>query len=280
MISCYLCEKIYLPKETFQLYLCYDCNNYTSFCLNCDKLMMKIFENNNMFKCGACKKIAPASVKQLIEVTNLIDSNQVNASSNINENILSPNKNDNDNIINNINFLSPNNNNNNINISSPNNNTNDNNNNIYINNSHLNSPFEKNYIYHLIGNKIAINTPSINSSFFSEIKANNIPNHYNDKNTQIQKDNQNNNNINNLSILTDNNTPSKIKNNFQLKMNKDGMTLIKNKPKMFDYFNLNDSKDLQESFNKNENGNKSNFNGYNKKDKNNHKKEISYYKKI
>ena len=63
-------------------------------------------------------------------------------------------------------------------------------------------------------------------------------------------------------------------------MNKDGMTLIKNKPKMFDYFNLNDSKDLQESFNKNENGNKSNFNGYNKKDKNNHKKEISYYKKI
>ena len=279
MISCYLCEKIYLPKEIFQLYLCYDCNNYTSFCLNCDKLMMKIFENNNMFKCGACKKIVPASVKQLIEITNLINYNQVNLSNNINENILSPNKNNNDN------FLSPNknnnnNNNNNINISSPNKNTNDNNNNININNSNLNSPFEKNYIYPLIGNKIAINTPSINSSFFSEIKNNNIQKLFKDNNTEIQKDNQNNNNTNNLSILTDNNTPSKVKKNFHLKMNSNGMELIKDKSCMFDYFNLNDSKDLQESFNKNENGNKSNFNGYNKKDKNKNEKEISYYKKI
>ena len=56
MNCCSLCEKIFLSEEQFNIYLCYDCHNQTSFCLNCDKIMSKIFNNTNIFKCSFCNK--------------------------------------------------------------------------------------------------------------------------------------------------------------------------------------------------------------------------------
>ena len=250
MKNCYLCEKTYIPKENFELYLCFDCHSHTSFCLNCDKLMMKIFENLNMFKCGSCKKIVPAITKQLIEAPNSLDDNQ-NNNNNMNDNNLSPNKNMNYENINNF--------------------------------SNLSSPIEPKYLYPSIGNRIAIYTPSINSSFLSELKINNNNsvqktfdspfNNNNNKNNnnsssniQIQKEN-----YNNLSCLTDNtNINTKNKKEFHLRTNNNGMTLVKNKPKkIIDYFHENDSKEIEElnNNNSNDNKNKSIFIGYNKKSK-------------
>ena len=268
MINCYLCEKIFLPNERFHLYLCYDCHNYTSFCLNCDRLIMKIFENHDIFKCGACRKIVPTLQKQPIEITNLPGFNQLNLS-NINGIVLSPIKNnDNENHKNNENSI----NNNEINN---NNENNINNNIIFNNNTNMNSPFKQNYINPLTGNKISINTPSSYSSFFSDFKNNN--NTFQNVYDSPLKNNNNDININSLSTLTDTNNNSnsskKVKKDFyHLVSNDNSMTLIKNKKRISDYFNTSVSKELKESFNKkindnDNNNNKSNYVGYNKKSK-------------
>ena len=163
MISCYLCEKRYIQGEVFNLYLCVDCHNRTSFCLNCDKIMMKIFECQNIFKCGACKKIAPAISKELIEVVNSIDTNSFLNISAINENLFSPKKDINNN--NNANTI------------------------IYNNNSNLVSPNDIRLLNQLAGNKKALNTPI--SPFYNEIRNNN---NLQNINSSFQNNMQNNKN--------------------------------------------------------------------------------------
>ena len=144
MISCYLCEKRYSQGKVFNLYLCYDCHNRTSICINCDYIMMKIFEHQNMFKCGACRKITPAISKELIEVVNSIDTNSSLNISAINENLSSPKKD----IKNNNNA----------------------NNTIYNINSNLVSPNDIKILNQLVGNKKAIISPI--SPFHNGIKNN------------------------------------------------------------------------------------------------------------
>ena len=262
MLNCFLCEKFYNSGEKFYLYLCYDCHNKTSFCINCDKIMMKIFENNNIFKCGSCRKITLAIMKQLIEVNNFPDLNNLINISAINEMNLSPIKNINENKNNNIN-----------------------------DNLNINTPEENKIIYQQMGNKILINTPSSIGSFYREINNNNSLKKINeidyknnspfikDNNLQIKKEFQNNiddmnkkeefgvdNSINNISNLTDyNNTSFKIKNNFNLITNNNEKKLINKKQNgIINYFNFNDNKNLKE-LNNNLNKEKSEFSGYNKK---------------
>ena len=134
MNCCSLCEKIYLSEEKFNIYLCYDCHNKTSFCMNCDKIMSKIFNNTNIFKCAICNKITPAISKDLAERESVPESNMLenlSAINDINENRI--------NLNNNLNLVSPN---------------------------------ENRLIYPLNGNKTTINTPSTYSSFFAELKNN------------------------------------------------------------------------------------------------------------
>ena len=86
MNCCSLCEKIYLSEEKFNIYLCYDCHNKTSFCMNCDKIMSKIFNNTNIFKCEHCNKVTPAIYKQLAERESVPESNLFGNISAINDN--------------------------------------------------------------------------------------------------------------------------------------------------------------------------------------------------
>ena len=135
MNCCSLCEKIYLSEEKFNIYLCYDCHNKTSFCMNCDKIMSKIFNNTNIFKCAICNKITPAISKDLAERESVPESNMLenlSAINDINENRI--------NLNNNLNLVSPN---------------------------------ENRLMYPLNGNKTINNTPSTYSSFFAELKNNN-----------------------------------------------------------------------------------------------------------
>ena len=136
MNSCSLCEKLYLAEERFNIYLCYDCHNKTSFCMNCDKIMSKIFNYMNIFKCEYCKKIAPALLKQLVEMEN----NQKNSNPNNN---ISTNNDINDNKI------------------------------LLSNNFNYNSPNENIIKYPLNMNKISITTPPTYSSFISDLRNNN-----------------------------------------------------------------------------------------------------------
>ena len=85
MNCCSLCEKLYLSEEKFNIYLCYDCHKKTSFCMNCDKIMSKIFNYTNIFKCDSCNKVTPAISKQLVEMENQNDFNQFSNISTINE---------------------------------------------------------------------------------------------------------------------------------------------------------------------------------------------------
>ena len=135
MNCCSLCEKIYLSEEKFNIYLCFDCHNKTSFCMNCDKIMSKIFNNTNIFKCAICNKVTPAISKDLAERESVPESNMfgnLSAINDINENRI--------NLNNNFNLVSPN---------------------------------ENRLVFPLNGNKATINTPSTYSSFFSELKNNN-----------------------------------------------------------------------------------------------------------
>ena len=242
MTNCYLCEKSYLSGENSYLYICYDCKNKTSVCLNCDKIMMKIFENNNIFKCGCCRKIVPAISKQLIEINNnsinlsqLSQLNQLMNISTINENNLSPNKN-----------IDENNNNNNI--------------------SKFETPKENRVIYQHLGNKIFINTPSSVESPFNDI---------NNNNSELNKqkeignilNNNNINNVNNFPSLTDINHSFNITNNFSLIMDDNEMKLRNNNPKgianFFLYKEIKSNNFLNKS-NESKDQNKSDFSGYNK----------------
>ena len=135
MNCCSLCEKIYLSEEKFNIYLCYDCHNKTSFCLNCDKIMSKIFNNTNIFKCAICNKITPAISKDLAERESITESNQMDNLSTIND--INENK-----------------------I-------------LFNNNLSLISPNDNKIIYPLTGNKNIIHTPSTYSSFFTDLKNNN-----------------------------------------------------------------------------------------------------------
>ena len=264
MITCYLCEKRYIPGEAFNLYLCKDCQNRTSFCIKCDDIMMKIFEHQNMFKCGACKKICPAISKELIEMVKSIDTNSFLNISAINENLLTPKKN----IINNNNANSI----------------------IYNNNSNLTSPNDIRFLNQLFGNKTTLNSPispffndnksksnnnlqNINSSFQTNYQNNKNYIDINERNNNNNISNINNNNINNnykkeenqsedekmnMSFLTDIDTSCKIKNRFHLDLNNNKKILNKSIPRIIDYFHINDSKIIDNSFNKND------FSGYNK----------------
>ena len=137
MNSCSLCEKIYLSEEKFNIYLCYDCHNKTSFCMNCDKIMSKIFNYINIFKCDYCNKVAPALSKLLVEMENQNDKNDINQINNI------PN----------INEIKEN------NI-------------LYNNNFNFNTPNGNKIIFPLNINKNSINTPPTYSSFLFDIKNN------------------------------------------------------------------------------------------------------------
>ena len=237
MISCYLCEKRYKKGEVFNAYLCCDCHNKTSFCLNCDKIMMKIFEYNNIFKCGNCRKITPAISKDLIEVTNEIDlnpfSNISGINTNINDGILTPQRN----------IINRNNNNNitDINI-----------------NSFMNSPSDYKLLKQLSGNKSNINTPSLKSPFMNSSNLDfNNNNFWNNDNGRINNNNNNKNNNkidnnidnnnskwdSNISCFSDNDTKAKVKNEFHLVVNDRRKILVKNKPNIAEYFfKINDNK--------------------------------------
>ena len=162
MNCCSLCEKIYISEEKFHIYLCYDCHKTSSFCLNCDKIMSKIFNNLNIFKCEFCNKVAPAIMKQLAQKENTFEINQINNISSIND------TNENKTLFNNsLNFISPN---------------------------------ENKLLYPLMGsgNKKRINTPSTYSSFFLDLKNNNNF----EKNENINRFDINNiNNISSLSDI-------------------------------------------------------------------------------
>ena len=132
MNCCSLCEKIYLSEEKFNIYLCYDCHNKTSFCINCDKIMSKIFNYINIFKCDYCNKVAPALSKQLVEMDNQNDFNQISNLPNINE--IKENK-------------------------------------ILLNNN-FNTPNRNKIIFPLNLNKNSINTPPTYSSFLFDINNN------------------------------------------------------------------------------------------------------------
>ena len=149
MNCCSLCEKIFLSEEKFNIYLCYDCHNQTCFCLNCDKIMSKIFNNTNIFKCQFCNKITPAISKQLAEREKVSINPQINLS----------------------NIYTPNENNNKI---------------LFNNNLSLNSQNENKTIFPLMGNKISINTPSSYSSFFMDLKNNNTAEKNENKNNYFE----------------------------------------------------------------------------------------------
>ena len=153
MNCCSLCEKIYLSEEQFHIYLCYDCHNKTSFCLNCDKIMSKIFNNTNIFKCEHCNKVTPAIYKQLAERESVPESNLFGNISAINDN---------------------------------------NENRILNNNLSVNSSNENRIAYPLNGNKINLNTPSSYSSFFMDLRNNNTSEKYeNNKNFGFDNDKTN-----------------------------------------------------------------------------------------
>ena len=153
MNCCSLCEKIYLSEEQFHIYLCYDCHNKTSFCLNCDKIMSKIFNNTNIFKCEHCNKVTPAIYKQLAERESVPESNLFGNISVINDN---------------------------------------NENRILNNNLSVNSSNENRIAYPLNGNKINLNTPSSYSSFFMDLRNNNTSEKYeNNKNFGFDNDKTN-----------------------------------------------------------------------------------------
>ena len=158
MNCCSLCEKIYLSEEQFHIYLCYDCHNKTSFCLNCDKIMCKIFNNTNIFKCEHCNKVTPAIYKQLAERESVPESNLFGNISAINDN---------------------------------------NENRILNNNLSVNSSNENRIAYPLNGNKINLNTPSSYSSFFMDLRNNNTSEKYeNNKNFGFDNDKTNLSEIN------------------------------------------------------------------------------------
>ena len=158
MNCCSLCEKIYLSEEQFHIYLCYDCHNKTSFCLNCDKIMSKIFNNTNIFKCEHCNKVTPAIYKQLAERESVPESNLFGNISAINDN---------------------------------------NENRILNNNLSVNSSNENRIAYPLNGNKINLNTPSSYSSFFMDLRNNNTSEKYeNNKNFGFDNDKTNLSEIN------------------------------------------------------------------------------------
>lgn len=241
MTNCYLCEKAYLSGENSYLYFCYDCKNKTSVCMNCDKIMMKIFENNNIFKCGCCRKIVPAISKQLIEINNnsinlnqLSQLNQLMNISAINENNLSPNKN-----------IDENNNNNNI--------------------SKFETPKENRVIYQHLGNKIFINTPSSVESPFNDLN----------NNSELNKQKEIGNNLNNSKINNINSFPSftdidnsiNNTNNFSLIMDNNEIKLRNNKPRGIANFFLYNEIKSNNLFNKSSESKeqkKSDFSGYNK----------------
>ena len=255
MTNCYLCEKEYISGEMSYLYLCYDCKNQTTVCMNCDKIMMKIFENNNIFKCGSCRKLVPAISKQLIEINNnsinLTQLNQLNQLMNIsaiNENNQSPNKN-----------INENNNNN--------------------NNSKFESPKENRVIYQHLGNKIFINTPSSVGSLINDLNKFN-PEINNQKEIINNSNNNNSNNVNNLTSFTDTNKSFKVKNDFSLIMHNKEIKLRNNKPKgIANYFLYKEikSNNILNKSSENNDQNKSDFSGYIKVI-NENKNDLSGYK--
>ena len=198
---------------------------------------MKIFENNNIFKCGCCRKIVPAISKQLIEINNspinLSQLNQLNQLMNIsaiNENNQSPNKN-----------INENNNNN--------------------NNSKFETPKENRVIYQQLGNKIFINTPSSVGSLINDLNNNNS-----ELNKQKEIDNNtNNNNVKNFPSLTDINNSFKNNKDFSLIMDNKEIKLRNNKPKgIANYFLYNElnSNNLLNQRSEIKDQNKSDFSGY------------------
>jgi len=209
--------------------------------MNCDKIMMKIFENNNIFKCGCCRKIVPAISKQLIEINNnsinlnqLSQLNQLMNISAINENNLSPNKN-----------IDENNNNNNI--------------------SKFETPKENRVIYQHLGNKIFINTPSSVESPFNDLNNNSELN----KQKEIGNNLNNNkiNNINNFPSFTDIDNSINNTNNFSLIMDNNEIKLRNNKPKgIANFFLYNEikSNNLLNKSSESKEQKKSDFSGYNK----------------
>ena len=208
MNCCSLCEKIFLSEEQFNIYLCYDCHNQTSFCLNCDKIMSKIFNNTNIFKCSFCNKITPAISKQLAEREKVSSSNSQ------------------------------------INI----NDTNENNNRtLFNNNLSLNSQYEYNNktIFPLMGNKMIINTPSSYSSFFMDLKNNNSAEKNENKNNYFENNLSNLSNMNTQFKINKTFHLINNKNGFELLQDKKKNVLLKlNNPKNINKMNNENEKDF------------------------------------
>ena len=208
MNCCSLCEKIFLSEEQFNIYLCYDCHNKTSFCMNCDKIMSKIFNNTNIFKCSFCNKITPAISKQLAEREKVSSSNPQ------------------------------------INI----NDTNENNNRtLFNNNLSLNSQYEYNNktIFPLMGNKMIINTPSSYSSFFMDLKNNNSAEKNENKNNYFENNLSNLSNMNTQFKINKTFHLINNKNGFELLQDKKKNVLLKlNNSKNINKMNNENEKDF------------------------------------
>ena len=60
--------KIYkkIAKDQFYLYECCECKMKTAYCISCDKILGKLF-NNKFAKCDICQKITKSYSKELVE---------------------------------------------------------------------------------------------------------------------------------------------------------------------------------------------------------------------
>ena len=98
MDHCFICDKTFYSGDGCQLYICVDCGKTTAYCLNCDKILIKLFDDTNIFRCFFCRKITKSLSKQYYEKRYFQYCNNPFSENNLNYN----NQNSNNNINNNI----------------------------------------------------------------------------------------------------------------------------------------------------------------------------------
>lgn len=55
-----------IARDQFYLYECCECKMKTAYCISCDKILGKLF-NNKFAKCDVCQKITKSYSKELVE---------------------------------------------------------------------------------------------------------------------------------------------------------------------------------------------------------------------
>lgn len=89
--KCFLCDSYYGIHQTFIVYKCFICMNYTPYCMPCEFKLQRLFGKGNFFKCINCDKLTYASDK--IEISPSNNSNNININMNpINPFLKTPSK--------------------------------------------------------------------------------------------------------------------------------------------------------------------------------------------